>query len=85
MPRPGRNQTNEKAKDFMGSMKRLIKHLSPWRALMILSLILAASSAILSLVSPNKLSELTDTITAGLVPNTKKLEDISKEIGKFNI
>lgn len=85
MPRPGRNQTNEKAKDFMGSMKRLIKHLRPWRTLMILSLILAASSAVLALISPNKLSELTDTITAGLAPNTKKLEDISKEIGSsFN-
>ena len=82
MPRPGRNQSNEKAKDFMGSMKRLIKHLRPWRVLMVLSLILAAASAILALVSPNKLSELTDTITAGLTLKQDKLEVITQELGK---
>lgn len=85
MPRPGSNQTNEKAKDFMGSMKRLLKNLRTWRVIMIVALILATISAILALVSPNKLSELTDTITKGLAPNTDKLETIGKEIGtNFN-
>lgn len=85
MPRPNKNLNNDKAKDFMGSMKRLLKQLRPWRVLMILALILATTSAILALISPNKLSELTDTITAGLAPNTEKLKTISNEIEKsFN-
>lgn len=30
MPRPG-PRTNEKSKDFFGSMKRLLKNLNPWK------------------------------------------------------
>ena len=83
MPRligkPG-NHTQEKSKDFIGSMKRLLKNLNPWKILLYLSLILAASSAILSLISPDKLSDLTDTITEGITPNKEKLELLSKQI-----
>ncbi len=57
----------EKAKDFKGAIKRLFKELKPFRVLIITALILAALGSILSLVAPNKLSELTDTISAGLI------------------
>jgi len=79
MGRPG-NHTQEKSKDFIGSMKRLLKNLKPWKILLYLSLILAASSAILSLISPDKLSDLTDTITEGITPNKEKLETLSINI-----
>lgn len=79
MGRPG-NHTQEKSKDFIGSMKRLLKNLKPWKILLYLSLILAASSAILSLISPDKLSDLTDTITEGITPNKEKLETLSIKI-----
>ena len=80
MPRPGR--TMEKSKDFKGSIKRLFRNLKDWHVLMSIAIILAMASAIFSLIAPNKLSGLTDTITDGLVPNTKVLKDISKEIQK---
>lgn len=80
MPRPGR--TMEKSKDFKGSIKRLFKNLKDWHVLMSIAIILAMASAIFSLIAPNKLSGLTDTITDGLVPNTKVLKDISKKIQK---
>ena len=73
MPRPQRG-VPEKSKDFKGSIKRLFKSLDNWRYLVIISLILACLSAILALIAPNKLSNLTDTITLGLQPN------ISEEI-----
>lgn len=57
----------EKAKDFKGAIKRLFKELKPFRVLIITALILAALGSILALVAPNKLSELTDTISAGLI------------------
>lgn len=79
MGRPG-NHTQEKSKDFIGSMKRLLKNLKPWKILLYLSLILAASSSILSLISPDKLSDLTDTITEGITPNKEKLETLSIKI-----
>ena len=68
MPRPNRG-TPEKSKDFTGSMKKLLKNLKPWRVLLTLGLVLAFISAILSLVAPDHLSDLTDTITSGIKPN----------------
>lgn len=70
MPRPGgpRGRIPEKSKDFKGSMKRLFSSLKRWHALLIFSLILAMTSAILALIAPNKLSDLTDTITLGISP-----------------
>lgn len=79
MPRP-RPRTNEKSKDFFGSMKRLLKNLNPWKYVVIFALILAMVSAILSLIAPNKLSDFTDIITDGLKPNTTKLEEITTSI-----
>lgn len=79
MPRP-RPRTNEKSKDFFGSMKRLLKNLNPWKYVVIFALILAMVSAILSLIAPNKLSDFTDIITDGLKPNTTKLEEIMTSI-----
>ena len=82
MPRPGGPRTNEKSKDFKGSMSRLFKNLKPWKFIMGLSLALAMLSAILSLIAPDKLSDFADTITAGLSPNVEKLELIGEEISE---
>ena len=69
MPRPMRPGKNmDKSKDFKGSMKKIIKSLSPWYTPIIISLTLALISAILSLIAPNKLSTLTDYITEGITP-----------------
>ena len=68
MPRPNRG-TPEKSKDFMGSMKKLLQNLKPWRVLLTLGLVLAFISAIFSLIAPDHLSDLTDTITSGIKPN----------------
>ena len=80
MPRPmGPNRgVPETSKDFSGSIKRLFNSLNKWKYLLIISLILALVSAILALVAPNKLSDLTDTITLGLQPNIN--EKVIKEI-----
>ena len=60
--------TNEKSKDFKGSMLKIIKSLKPWSKGITISLVLAFISAILSLIAPNKLSNLTDYITEGITP-----------------
>ena len=59
----------EKAKDFKGSILRLIKELKQFRFLIILSIILATLGSILSICTPNILSSLTDTIKEGLMGN----------------
>ena len=82
MPRPG--SKIEKSKDFKGSIKKIFKSLSPWHFLLIISLSLAMISAILSLIAPNKLSDLTDYITEGITPQVSE-EKIQKIIEDPNI
>ncbi len=77
MPRPGKI---EKSKDFKGSVKKLIKSLKGFYFAIIVGLILAMASSILSLIAPNKLSDITDYITVGLKPNTEKLQEVSQVI-----
>ena len=80
MPRMGPRGGNvpEKSKDFKGSMKRLFNSLNNFKYLLVFALVLGFVSAILALITPNKLSELTNVITLGLSPNIK--EEIIKDI-----
>lgn len=81
--RPGHGPgmgTGEKAKNFKESILRLLKELKSFHALIIISLVLAALGSILSIMAPNRLSELTDEISAGLVVNSENLQEISTNI-----
>ena len=71
----------EHAKDFKSSMKKLIISLKKWHAIIIISLILAFVSAIITLIAPDKLSTLTDYITVGLTPriNENTISDIMQD------
>ena len=75
-----RHQKIEKSKDFKGSVIKLIKSLKGFHVAIIVGLILAMASSILSLIAPNKLSEITDYITVGLKPDVDKLQVINTEI-----
>lgn len=70
----------EKAKDFKSAVKRLFKELKGFRKLIIIALILAVLSAVLSISAPNKLSELTDKIAEGLVINKDNMERLTNTI-----
>ena len=75
-----RHGAPEKSKDFIGAIKRLLKELGSFKLLILLSLILAMAGAVLSIVSPDKLSELTDEITQGLVVNRDNIEKVTSVI-----
>ena len=82
MPRPaGPNRKIEKSKDFKGSIKKIVKSLSPWHIAISISLVLAMISAILSLIAPNRLSVLTDYITEGITPrlSEQKIQEIMQD------
>ena len=70
----------EKAKDFQGAMKRLFKELKTFKILISIALVLAVLGSVLSIIAPNKLSELTDEISEGLVVNKDNLETLSKKV-----
>ena len=67
-PMGGRN-SGEKAKDFKGVVKRLFKELGSYKAPIAIAFIFSIVGSIISIVAPNKLSEITDTITAGMIGN----------------
>ena len=69
MPRPMHGKVPEKSKDFTGSIKRLFNSLNKFKYLLIFALVLGFVSAILALITPNKLSNLTNLITTGIKPN----------------
>ena len=70
----------EKPKDFIGSIKKLIYSLKDFRVLIFIAIILAALSSILSLISPNKLSNLTDEISKGITINTDNMKSLEEDL-----
>ena len=70
----------EKPKDFIGSIKKLIYSLKDFRVLIFIAIILAALSSILSLISPNKLSDLTDEISKGITINTDNMKSLEEDL-----
>ena len=59
----------EKARDFKGSIRRLFSELGIFRITIVVAIILAVLSSVLSIYAPGKLKELTDVITKGLMSN----------------
>ena len=80
MPRmgPRGNGNIEKSKDFKGTLIKTFNNLGKWKYVLIFALGMATLSAILALVAPNKLSNLTDEITLGITPNIS--ENIIKDV-----
>lgn len=76
----GPGAPGEKAKDFKSALKRLFKELGKFKILICISLILAIASSILSICTPNILSDLTDNISKGLVVSTKNVEILTEKI-----
>lgn len=70
----------EKPKNFKNAMMRLFKELKGFKILIFIALILAVLGSMLSIFAPNKLSELTDEISKGLVVKSENLEVLSKTI-----
>ena len=80
-PPPGKGMNaSEKPKDFKNSIIRLAKSLNKFKVLIVLALVLAALSSVLSLVSPNLLSDLTDKISEGLTINTANMEKLEDDL-----
>lgn len=76
-PRAG---AGEKAKDLKGTWVKLLVYCKKYTAAFIIALVCAALGTVLTLAGPDKLSELTDVVTAGISPNTDKLAEIVSSI-----
>ena len=74
----------EKSKDFKGSIVRLVKELKNYKILIFISLTLAALGSIISIFTPNILSDMTNKISEGIMINKDNLNQITEEI-KANV
>lgn len=76
----GRPSSGKKAKDLVGTWKKLLRYCRKYIAILITAVVCAAVGVILTLAGPDQLSNMTDTITKGIAPNTEKLETITTTI-----
>lgn len=72
----------EKPKDLKSSIKRLTKELKDFKLLIGLSIVLAIVGSILTIITPNKLSDMVDEISLGIKPRVENIEPIAKNIQK---
>ena len=81
----GRGNAPEKSKNFGAAIKRLFGELGALRILVIISVVFAIAGAICTIVAPNRIAELTDEITLGLIPGGNINMDAVWAIGTFMI
>ena len=75
----GRGGVAEKPKDFGNAIKKMVHYLHHFVPMIIVALVLASLSSVFSIIGPNKLSDLTDTITEGITLDADKLQDVTNE------
>ena len=78
---PGGNKhSNMKAKNFGASIKRMLSEMKGFYILIVIAIIMSLGGSILSVVAPDKLAQITNEITAGLMLDQKKIENVSAEL-----
>ncbi|MBR1376232.1 MAG: ABC transporter ATP-binding protein [Bacilli bacterium] len=74
-------QVTDRAKDFKGSIKKLLHYNKSFIVLIVIALTLSMTSTVLAIIGPDKLKEITNVITAGLATSIDLTK--IKEIGLF--
>ncbi len=72
----------EKAKDLVGTWKKLLGYCKKYSVILVIAIICAAVGTICTLAGPDKLSEMTDTVTGGIAPDTDKLQEIVQAVSE---
>ena len=66
----GHGNERQKSKDFGAAIKRLFKELKGLKILVILGIVFAVGGSVLTIIAPNRISDLTDEIANGLFAAT---------------
>lgn len=69
LPKGRAARGGEKAKDLVGTWKKLFAYCRQYQAAIVAALVCSALGTMLTLMGPDKLSDMTDAITAGIMPN----------------
>ena len=73
---PGSMNPGEKAKDFKKAIIRLTKELGIFKYFIIIAVLLSVASSVISIITPDKLANLTDKISAGIIINGDNLQEL---------
>lgn len=76
--RHGGYRGHNKPKDLVGTWKKLLGYCRRYLTVFMIAILCAAAGTVLTLIGPDKLSEMTDTITAGITPNTEALTALTE-------
>lgn len=71
MRHPGMSVAMSKEKVTKGTWSKLLKYCKNYWAFIIIAIICACGGTVLTLIGPDKISEITDTIIKGIMPNAK--------------
>ena len=71
MRHPGMPVAMSMEKVTKGTWSKLLKYCKNYWAFIIIAIICACGGTVLTLIGPDKISEITDTITKGIMPNAK--------------
>lgn len=71
MRHPGMPVAMSKEKVTKGTWSKLLKYCKNYWAFIIIAIICACGGTVLTLIGPDKVSEITDTIIKGIMPNAK--------------
>lgn len=72
----------EKPKDLIGIWKKLLGYCRKYTAVFLFAIVCASIGTVCTLMGPSKLSEMTDTVTDGIKPDTEELKKISTAISE---
>ena len=78
----GMARGGEKAKDLIGTWKKLLGYCRRYRVALVAALLCAVLGTVLTLAGPDKLSDMTDTITAGIAPDQAMLETVTDTVSQ---
>lgn len=80
--RHGGYRGHNKPKDLVGTWKKLLGYCRKYLAVFMIAILCAAAGTVLTLIGPDKLSDMTDTITAGITPNTEALTELTEAVSE---
>lgn len=82
---PGIHATGEKAKDFKGTLKRLINYLKPFKMQLLLVLIFAICGTAASIVGPKILGRATTELFSGLMMKIQGIPGAAIDFNKIGV
>lgn len=79
--------TAEKPKDFKTAIKKLIRYSKPFWPAILIAVILAAISSVMTIAGPDQISKITDEITKGLISkiNLERVTQIAIFVGSLYV